>query len=67
MGRAARRAVMGRMLLVLGRVTQWAGAAAQARPVGSCRARHNPWLFGPCRAWAGLNFMCRMLAQPGST
>jgi hypothetical protein len=28
MGRAARRAIMGRLLLVLGRVTQWAGAAA---------------------------------------
>jgi hypothetical protein len=38
MGRAARRAAMGRLLHVLGRATQRAGATAQARPVGLCRA-----------------------------
>jgi hypothetical protein len=63
MGRVARRATTGRLLQVLGRAAQRAGAAAQARPVGSCRARHDPWLFGSCRAWAGPNFVCRVLAH----
>jgi hypothetical protein len=69
MGHAARRAATGRLLHMLGRVAQRAGVAAQARPIGSCRARHDPWLFGPCHAWAMPNFTCRVLthlARPGS-
>jgi hypothetical protein len=50
MGRAARRATTGRVLRVLGRAAQQARAVAQAQPVGSCRARHDPWLLEPCHA-----------------
>jgi hypothetical protein len=61
MSRVARHAATDLLLHVVGRATQRTGAAAQARPVDSCRARHNPWLFG--RAWARPNFTCRVLAH----
>jgi hypothetical protein len=57
------RAATGRLLRVLGRAAQQAREVAQVRPVGSCRARHGPWLIGSCRVWIGPNFTCRMLAH----
>jgi hypothetical protein len=41
MSHVARRAATGRMLHVPGRATQRAGAAAQARLISLCRARHT--------------------------
>jgi hypothetical protein len=64
MGRAACRATTGRLLHVPGRAAQRAGAVAQARPVGSCRARDDPWFFGPGQILrAGSNFACHVLAH----
>jgi hypothetical protein len=42
-------ATTGRLLRVPGCATQRAGAVAQARSVGSCRARHSP--FGPAQKY----------------
>jgi hypothetical protein len=70
MGRVARRAATGRLLRMSGRAAQRARAVAHARPVGSWRARHGPWLFRSYCAWAESNFACRVLAhfaRPKST